>query len=450
MRYCMELKRKIYTNLLKWKASKGKTALLIAGARRVGKSYIAELFAKNEYRSYILIDFSKVSAELKDIFINEQVDLDLFFAKLALVYSTKLYNRESLIIFDEVQLFPPARQYIKHLVADGRYDFLETGSLISIKSNVKDILIPSEEEEIVMHPLDFEEFCWARDDSLTIPMLRELFEQRKPVGQAAHRKLMNDYRTYMLIGGMPQSVLEFIATKDFEAADRAKRLILTLYRNDIAKFGAKLMSKVSSVYEEIPSQLATKKKKYKLSAISKSARLREYEDAFYWLADAKMINTCFNACDPNVGLKMSSDQTTLKCYMADTGMLVTQSLEDSSFVDNEIYRSILLNKLSINQGMFVENIVAQTLIASGHKLYFYSCSDKDNPKNTMEVDFLLTSGKKVCPIEVKSGDYKAHRSLDKFKDKFGTRVGTRYVIHTKDLRTENDIIYLPLYMAEFL
>ncbi|GHT78709.1 ATPase [Actinomycetota bacterium] len=446
----MELKRKIYSSLLKWKASGGSTALLIAGARRVGKSYIAELFAKQEYRSYILIDFSKTSPELKDIFTNEQADLNLFFTKLSLLYSTKLYQRKSLIVFDEVQLFPPARQFIKHLVADGRYDFLETGSLISIKSNVEDILIPSEEEEIEMFPLDFEEFCWANGDASTVPMLRDMFEQKTPAGQAVHRKIMNTYRTYMLVGGMPQAVLQYIATKDFEAVDKTKRLILKLYKNDIAKFGEKLTSKVSSVYEEIPSQLSTKKKKYKLSVIAKSARLREYEDAFYWLSDAKIINTCFNACDPNVGLKMSSDQSTLKCYMGDTGLLVSQSLEDSDFVQNEIYRSILLNKLSINQGMFVENIIAQTLASNGHKLFFYSCSDNDNPKNTMEIDFLLTSGKKVCPIEVKSGAYKAHRSLDKFKDKFGFRVGTRYVVHTKDLRVENDVIYIPLYMAAFL
>jgi len=446
----MDLKRKVYDRLLGWKNENGRTAMLIAGARRVGKSYIAERFAQNEYRSYILVDFSKASPELKDIFTNEQADLDQLFAKLSLLYETRLYPRQTLLVFDEVQLFPVARQLIKHLVADGRFDYLETGSLLTIRSNTKGILLPSEEEETDMHPLDFEEFCWARGDFDTTPRIAELFAAQKPVGQAVHRKLMNDYRTYMLVGGMPQAVLRHLETNSLEEADKVKRHILRLYRNDITKFGERNVGKVSAVFEGIPSQLTSASKKYRLAAVSESARFREYQDAFYWLADAKIVNQALNTSDPSVGLKLSSDPSTMKCYLLDTGLLVTQALEDQDFIHNDIYRSILLGKLGINEGMFVENSVAQALAASGHKLYFYSKTDNQDGSNTMEVDFLVTQGKKVCPIEVKSGAYRAARSLDKFKQKFGGKVGRRYIVHTKDLQVEGDLLRLPLYMAQFL
>jgi predicted AAA+ superfamily ATPase len=447
----MELKRKIYEQLQYWKNNtNGKTALLISGARRVGKSYISKKFAENEYRSHIIIDFSIASKDVLEIFETDRMDINLFFTKLSLIYQTKLYNRNSLIVFDEVQLYPLARQFIKHLVADGRYDYIETGSLLSIKTNIQDILIPSEEEEISMRPLDFEEFLWANGDSNSIPLMRQFFEKKKPMGQAVHRTLMREFRSYMLVGGMPQAVLEYVTSGDFEAVDKIKRNILGLYRNDVAKFGERYKSKITSILDEVPEQLSKKEKKFTLASISSKARYREYEDAFVWLSEAKIINTCFNTTDPNVGLKMNSERSTLKCYMADTGLLVTQALGENEFTGNEIYKSILLDKLEINQGMFAENVVAQMLVSSGKRLYFYSRNDREDSSNTMEIDFIISSGKKVSPIEVKSGSYKGHRSLDKFKAKFSGRTGTQYVLHTKDLKQEGDVCYLPLYMAMFL
>jgi len=447
----LELQRKIYNRLVQWKErAGGKTALLITGARRVGKSFVVSRFAQREYKSYIMIDFSEASQETLDAFRNDRMNPELFFTKLSLIYQTKLYARESLIVFDEVQLFPEARQFLKQLVADGRYDYVETGSLLSIRYNVEHILLPSEEEEIEMHPLDFEEFLWAIGDRSSMELLRGFFEERRPLGQAAHRTLMNAFRTYMLVGGMPQAVLEYAQTQDFEQTDRVKRIILKLYRNDIAKFARRHKGKVMSVFDEIPSQLTKKEKKFTLASISNTARFREYENAFLWLADAKIINPCFNSTDPNFGLNLSSDRTTLKCYMADTGLLVSQALNDTEFTTNEIYRAILLNRLSINEGMFAENMVAQMLTANGRKLYFYSKTSRDDSSETMEIDFLLSESGKTAPVEVKSGAYKGHRSLDKFKAKFGKRVGTRYVLHTKDVSVDGDVVYLPLYMAAFL
>jgi predicted AAA+ superfamily ATPase len=447
----MELRRKLYDRLVAWKTrSGGKTALLIAGARRVGKSYLVSKFAENEYRSYILIDFSKTSKAVIETFENDRLNLDLFFSKLSLIYQTRLFERDSLIIFDEVQLYPQARQFIKHLVADGRYDFIETGSLLSIRYNVKDILIPSEEEEIEMHPLDFEEFLWAKGDHASMDLLKEFFQNRMPLGTAVHRAMMNEFRSYMLVGGMPQAVVEYVGTGNFEKADQVKRGILKLYRNDVAKFARRHKGKIMSVFEEIPSQLTKKEKKFSLASISEAARFREYENAFLWLADAGIINPCYNSSDPNIGLKMNIEHTVLKCYMADTGLLVSHALDEADITANEIYRAILLDRLGINEGMFAENVVAQMLAANGRKLYFYSKHDREDSAGTMEIDFLLPDGKKIAPVEVKSGLYKGHRSLDKFKARFGKRVGTRYILHMKDLKTEDDIVFLPLYMAAFL
>lgn len=447
----MILKRKLYEHLLNWKnTSNGSTALMIDGARRVGKSYLCEQFAKAEYKTYILIDFGNAPKDIMDLFIYESSNLDLFFAKLSAYYSTPLYKRETLIIFDEVQQFPRARQLIKYLVADGRFDYLETGSLIRLKKNVKDIIIPSEEDHIEMFPLDFEEFLWAMGDEATVPLLKQCFDARKPLGAALHRKIMNDFRQYLLVGGMPQSVLAYLNEKNFEAADIAKRRILKLYRDDVSKFADGYEDKVFAIFDGIPGQLSKKEKKYRLSSITKKARFRNYEDSFVWLNEAMIVNACLNATDPNVGLTLSADHTTQKCYMADTGLLVTHTFMDRAFIENDIYKAILFDKLDINEGMIMENVVAQMLRRNGHKLFFYSRSDKENRENHMEIDFLITQGKKVCPIEVKSGSYKSHSSLDKFTKKFSSKIGTPYILYTKDVMMKDGILHLPIYMAMFL
>lgn len=445
------LKRKIYDRMVEWKnRSQGKTALLIDGARRVGKSYIVECFAREEYRSSIIIDFGSAPKDILDLFLNDSSDLDLFFAKLGAFYSTRLYERESLIVFDEVQQFPRARQLIKYLVADGRFDYVETGSLIRLKKNTQDIIIPSEEEHIEMFPLDFEEFLWAMGDEATMLLIRKCFEERKPLGQAIHRKVMNDFRQYVLVGGMPQSVLEYIDGKNFEASDDVKRRILRLYREDVSKFAPGYEEKVYAVFDGIPAQLSKKEKKYRLSSLGKNARFRTYEDSFTWLNEAMIVNTCFNCTDPNVGLALSADHATQKCYMADTGLLVTQTFMDKDFTANELYKAILFDKLDINEGMIMENAVAQMLRAGGHKLYFYSRCDSENRENHMEIDFLIPEGKKICPIEVKSGNYRSHSSLDKFRKKFSHQIGTPYILYSGDVMMKDEILHLPLYMAQML
>ena len=383
----MALKRKIYQNLLNWKnSSKGSTAIMIDGARRVGKSYVAEEFAKNEYKSYIIIDFANISPEIEKLFIYERYDLNFFFQKLMAFYGTQLYPRESIIIFDEVQQFPIARQFIKYLVADGRYDYLETGSLIRLKKNTQNIVIPSEEEHIEMFPLDFEEFLWALGDTVTIPLLKECFGKRIPLGDGVHRKIMNTFKEYMLVGGMPQAILAYLPDKNFERADYVKRTIINLYREDITKFAEGYEDKVYAIFDNIPSQLSKKEKKYKISSLGKEARFRTYEDSFIWLNEAMIINQCFNATDPTIGLALSADHATQNCYMGDTGLLVTLAFMDSSFTNNDLYKSILFDHLNINEGMLMENIVAQMLRRNGHKLYFYSRNDPSNRENHMERD----------------------------------------------------------------
>ena len=442
------MKRKIYDRLLDWKRnSAGTTAVLIDGARRVGKSYVANLFAKQEYRSYIIIDFGNAPKEILDLFLNESFDLEFFFAKLSSFYSVKLYDRDSLIVFDEVQQFPRARQLVKYLVADGRYDYLETGSLIRLKKNTQDIIIPSEEEHIEMFPMDFEEFLWASGDEVSVPLIHKCFVEKQPLGQALHRKIMNEFRQYILVGGMPQSVLAYLDGKNFAASDAAKRRILHLYRDDISKFASGYEEKVYAVFDEIPGQLSKKEKKYTLASIDKNARFRSYEDSFIWLNEAMVVNLCFNSLDPNVGLALTSDHTTQKCYMADTGLLVTLAFMDKSYTENELYKAVLFDKLNINEGMIMENIVAQMLRMNGHKLYFYSRSDALHRENHIEIDFLITENRKICPIEVKSADYRSHASLDKFQKKFSSKTGEPYILYPKDLMRKNDIWHLPLYMA---
>lgn len=450
------MKRKITEKLLHWKEkSKGKTALLIDGARRVGKSYIVEEFAKEHYKSYILIDFNKVSDDVKKLFDNYLDDLDTLFLYLSSYYNIKLYNRESLIIFDEVQFFPRARSAIKYLVQDGRYDYIETGSLMSIKKNVQNILIPSEEQHIEMHPMDFEEFLWALNDEMLMVTIKECFKKKKPLGQPLHRKAMNYFRQYIIVGGMPQAVKEYAETKDFSIVDSVKRNILNLYRSDISKHAGNNSMKIEKIFDELPSQLQKHEKKFQLSSIDENARFREYEDALFWLTDSMIINMCYNSTEPSIGLKMKMDNLSFKCYMSDTGLLISHSFDEKGIVDEEIYKKILFDKLEFNEGMIMENVVAQMLKSTDHKLYFYSNSSRDDSKSRMEIDFLIAKDKisskhNISPIEVKSTNNYTINSLNKFIRKYNNQLDIPYVLHTADLKIENGIVYLPLYMTELL
>lgn len=428
---------------------------MVDGARRVGKSYVVEQFAKAAYKSYILIDFNRVSDEVKDLFNHYLNDLDMLFMYLAGYYNVKLYEHESLIIFDEVQLFPRARAAIKYLVADGRYDYIETGSLMSIKRNVKDIVIPSEERHIKMYPMDFEEFLWAMGNDVLMDIIRKHYNLRKPLGQVMHRKVMDYFRQYLIVGGMPQAVDEYIRSHDFDRVDQVKRDILTLYRADIAKHAEGYEIKVESIFDEIPAQLQKHEKKFKLSSLKKEARFREYEDALFWLDDAMIINVCYNSTAPNIGLKLNMDRLTLKCYMGDTGLLISHAFDENGIVSEEIYRKLLFDKLEVNKGMIVENIVAQMLAASGHKLYFYSNSSREDRDERMEIDFLISKNKignrhNISPIEVKSSKNYTLTSLRKFIKKFYDQTATPYVLHTGDVKEEGGIVYLPLYMTPLL
>ncbi len=450
------VKRKIYDTLLDWKTtSRGDTALLIDGARRVGKSYIAEDFAKENYKSYILVDFNKVNQDVCNLFMNYLDDLDTLFMYLSGYYNIKLYERESVIIFDEVQMFPKARAAIKYLVADGRYDYIETGSLMSIRKNVKDITIPSEERHIRMYPMDFEEFLWAMDNEILMPVIRDMFEKKKPMGQMLHRKAMDYFRQYMIVGGMPQAVKKYVETRDFEAVDTIKRNILTLYREDIVKHSDGNELEIEAIFDEIPAQLSKHEKKFKLRDIKASARMREYKQPFYWLDDAMIVNTCYNSSEPNIGLKLNMERKTLKCYMADTGLLISHAFDENGIVSEEIYKKLLFDKLSVNSGMLMENIVAQMLTAAGHKLYFFSKASRDKAEDRMEIDFLISKSKitnkhNISPIEVKSGDRYTLSSIKKFINKYKEQTNTPYVLHTKDLKVEDGITYLPLYMTMLL
>lgn len=450
------MRRKIYEEILKWKKrSAGQTALLIDGARRVGKSYIAEKFAAAEYKSYLLIDFNRAPKEVTDLFENYLNDLDTLFMYLSGFYNTKLYERETLIILDEVQLCPRARSAIKYLVADGRYDYLETGSLMSIKKNVKDILIPSEEEHLKMYPLDFEEFLWALDNETLMPLIQTCYEKKQPMGQALHRKAMDYFRQYMIVGGMPQAVARYVETRDFDSIDRVKREILELYRADIVKHAAGYEIKVEQIFDNIPAQLQKHDKKFKLSSLKKEARFRDYDDALFWLSDAMIANICYNSTAPSIGLKLNMDRLTLKCYMADTGLLISHAFDENGIVSEEIYKKLLFDKLECNKGMIVENLVAQMLTAAGHKLYFYSNPSRDEVSERMEIDFLIAKSKissrhNISPIEVKSGKNYTLTSLKKFRNKYAEQTDTPYVLHTGDLKEADGITYLPLYMTPLL
>lgn len=447
------MKRKIEEKLLKWKKeSNGKTALLIDGARRVGKSYIVEEFAKQHYKSYILIDFNQVGPEITDLFDMNLRDFDSFFMYLSAAFNVKLYKRESLIIFDEVQLYPRARAAIKYLVADGRYDYIETGSLMSIKKNVKNIVIPSEERHVKMYPMDFEEFLWAKGEDLILPIIRNCFEEKKPLGQALHRKIMTLFREYVIIGGMPQVVKEYIESGDFETADLVKRDILTLYREDIQKYASGYEKKVESIFDEIPAQLSKHEKKFTLSSLGKGSRFRDYENSFLWLQDSMIANVCFNSTEPNIGLKLNRDNSSYKVYMGDTGLLISHAFDENGIVSEEIYKKLLFGKLEVNEGMIFENIVSQMLVANGHNLYFYSNSSRTDKDSRMEIDFLVAKSKitnrhNISPIEVKSGKNYTLSSLNKFRKKYSEQTNEAFVLHTADLYIKDEITFLPVYMA---
>lgn len=449
------MRRKVYDKLVSWKqSSNGKTALLIDGARRVGKSYITLEFAKKNYKSYILIDFNRVSSEVKELFDVYLDDLDSLFLYLSNYYNVKLYERDSLIIFDEVQLCPRARSAIKYLVADGRYDYIETGSLVSIKENVNDILIPSEEQHLKMYPMDFEEFLWAMGNDNLMELIKKCFEEKKPLGNVLHRKAMNYFRQYMIVGGMPQVVDEYVQSKDFNKVDQIKRNILSLYREDIVKHSGKYSLKVRSIFDEIPAQLQRHEKRFKITSLDKNAKTRDYEDAFLWLDDAMIVNQAFNTTEPSLGLSLNLDSSFYKCYMADTGLLIAHSFDEKGIVTEEIYKKILFDKLEYNNGMITENIVSQMLVASGHKLYFYSSSSRDS-SDRMKIDFLIskpiiTNRHNISPIEVKSSKNYTLTSLNKFMKKYDNYLATPYVIHTGDYKEEDGIVYLPIYMTMLL
>ena len=456
------MKRKIYQTLLKWKKERrGEVALLIEGARRIGKSHIVEEFGRDEYESYILVDFSKVSPQVMEFFDLYLDDLDTLFQNLELYFRCKLFPRQSrgeearsLIIFDEVQFCPRARSGIKHFVKDNRFDYIETGSLVSIKKNVKDIMIPSEEHPVQMYPMDFEEFLWAMGDEMIMPYIRSQFEKKKPMG-AFHRRAMDYFRRYMIVGGMPQAVKKYIETRDFVKVDEVKRDILALYSTDIKKYADNQETNVSAIFEEIPGQLQKHEKIFRLSALREDARMRDYSQAFFWLSDAKVINCCYNSTEPSIGLKLNEDRTTLKCYLNDTGLLISHAFDERGIVTEDLYRKLMFDKLEVNQGMLVENIVSQMLKASGHNLFFFSNSSRASAEDRMEIDFLIakqttTRRHNISPIEVKSGARYALTSLTKCMTKYAKDLSTPYVLHDKDLKIEDGIVFLPLYMTSLL
>ena len=441
--------------LKKWRvADSSECALLIDGARRVGKSFIVEEFAKTEYPAYLMINFKYAGSDVKETFREYLDRLDLFFERLFLVLGRKPLPRGSLIIFDEVQEFPRAREAIKPLVADGRYHYIETGSLVSIKKNVEGILIPSEERHIKMYPMDFEEFLWANGETSMMDAIRDAFSARESLGPL-HRRAMDMFRTYMLVGGMPQSVKKYVETHDFDKVDRTKRDILELYRNAIAKYAGSQSLKVQRMWDAIPAQLSRHEKSYNLADLDSNARMREYEEPAFWLKDAMTCNFCYNATEPNLGLSLSADHTTFKCYMADTGLLVSHAFDENELVSESIHRQLLTGDLAVNEGMFMENIVAQMLVASGRKLYFYSRADPNDRKERMEIDFLIAKSKlarmhNVSAIEVKSGKRVRHASLEKFQAKFSDYLAEPFLFHSADTRIAGSMKYLPLYMVPCL
>lgn len=432
--------------MLVWKAeSAGETALLIEGPRRVGKSTIVRLFAQNEYRSHIIIDFANASTQEKRLF-NDISDLDYFFTRLKLLRGVSLYERESVIIFDEVQQYPVARQAIKYLVEDGRYDYIETGSLISIHKNVDTIVIPSEEETISMYPMDYEEFRWALGDTETIHLLKEMLVKKKALGDDVNRKMLRDYRLYMLVGGMPQAVSKYIETRDFIKVDKVKRGILRIYEQDFHKLDK--TDKAKAIFKAIPSELYKNSTRYQMTTVLGKVNGASVRGLVEMIEDSKTVNIAYHSNDPNVGMELTSDKSSYKMYICDTGLFVTLAFWDKKFIDNVIYQKLLNDKLDANLGYVYENAVAQALASSGNKLFYYTWLD-DN-KHTFEVDFLLSRGSKLWPLEVKSAGYNTHKSLDEFCRKYSARISNRYIVYTKDLRNDGEITMIPIYMVGLL
>ena len=443
----MIFKRKIYNELLQWKRTdEGRTAVLIQGARRVGKSTIAEEFATNEYETHILVDFAACSTEIRDLF-NDVSDLNRIFMRLQLEYSVELKERKSVIIFDEVQLAPKARQAIKYLVKDGRYDYMETGSLISIRKNVRDILIPSEEVKLHMFPMDYEEFRWALGDTATIRLLQGCFHGRTSMGDATNRKLMRDFRLYMLVGGMPQAVAAYLETNNLEKVDSVKRSIITLYEDDFNKIDP--TGNASKMFRQIPAQLTNNANRYLAWSATDGTRNSALAEILSEVRESMVVNMAYHANDPSVGMALHQDPNKYKMFAGDTGLFVTLAFWDSKFTDNTIYHKLLADKLSTDLGYVYENVVAQMLKASGHELYYYTFPTGSG-KHNYEVDFLIADGDKVSPVEVKSSGYKAHTSLDAFCGKFSSRIRNKYLVYTKDMRKDGDVLYLPVYMTMFL
>ena len=432
--------------MLVWKSeSAGQSALLIEGPRRVGKSTIVRTFAQNEYRSHIIIDFAKASTEEKRLF-NDISDLDYFFIRLKLLKGVTLYERESVIIFDEVQQYPIARQAIKYLVEDGRYDYIETGSLISIHKNVDNIVIPSEEEAISMYPMDYEEFRWALGDTETIPLLKEMLGKKKSLGDDVNRKLLRDYRLYMLVGGMPQAVSKYIETMDLMKVDKVKRSILRIYEQDFHKLDN--TDRAKAIFKAIPSELNMDSTRYRINTVLGKVRNDAVRGIVEMIEDSKTVNIAYHSNDPNVGMELTSDKSSYKMYLCDTGLFVTLAFWDKKYTDNVIYQKLLNDKLDANLGYVYENAVAQALVSSGNKLFYYTWMD-DN-KHTYEIDFLLSRGSKLWPLEVKSAGYSTHKSLDLFCKKFSSRINNRYLVYTKDLRKDCEVTMIPIYMVGLL
>lgn len=450
----MVFKRKVYDKLLEWKElSAGTSAVLLEGARRIGKSTIVEEFAKREYDDYMILDFAKENKDIKNNFIENIDDMDTFFRNLFLLKGRSLKGKRCVLIFDEVQLFPLARQAIKYLVADGRYEYIETGSLISIRKNVKDILIPSEEYRIKMYPMDFEEYLWAIGDDVTYTAIKNAFEKRKALGDAVHRKIMKVFRTYMAVGGMPQAVDAYVNGKTFAQIDFVKRNILQLYEEDLVKYDTDNREKASVIYKTIPEQLENKNSHFKFSLVDKNARYQNYVDAVSFIAESMIGNECINVTKPEVALELFSDRSNFKLYMGDTGLLVTRIMKNRDETDENLYKALIIDDLGINQGMILENVVAQMLKASGHELYFheYLYKPEGNEKEKKyEIDFITVKKKKICPIEVKSSNYKSHKSFDYLLTKYQLKMEDRYIIYTKDLKYEEGITYIPVYMTPFI
>lgn len=439
--------RKIYQKMLNWKNEfNGKTALLIKGARRVGKSTVAKEFAEKEYSSYILIDFSIAPKEVHNLF-SDISNLNYLFLRLQLIYHVNLENRKSVIIFDEVQREPLARQAIKHLVKDGRYDYIETGSLLSIKKNVENIVIPSEETRIEMTPMDYEEFRWALGDKVTIPMLKMAFENKIPLGDDVNRRMMRDFRLYMLVGGMPQVVKEYIDTNNFNKVDQVKRSILELYEDDFKKIDS--TGKASLMFLAIPSELAKNTSRYQVSSVIPGEKQDRVLGIISEMKDSLTVNVAYHANDPSVGMSLHEDISKYKLFLSDTGLFTTLAFMDKDFTENIIYEKLLSDKLDTDLGYLYENMVAQTLYASGNKLFYYTFP-KDESKHNYEIDFMISKKDKICPIEVKSSGYKTHASIDAFATKFSSKIGQKYLVYTKDLRKDGDLLCIPIYMTMFL